>query len=441
MKKIIYFATAAVLALSSCGDKEENSSDAPEQPSGQGDVTEKLDNASAQKKLESYATEFINKFKPADQEAAIKALTDLSNLFDKLDSPDRWSKDDDKKVSKKFFVAQYAANLANSLSKRDYSKSTEINEEFVFDFSDYSGIYEEGAEDWTYTESNDIVFKFKTEDGTACEFKAVRANSDIAEQFKDGDETYKISAPAGVTITLNYGGAEVIRTEANVKYDSRKSLEANVSCTVANLKVTSVTKITNNEISDNQSVAIDGTTLLWTEVAAKGNHFTDVSHFEEKVAESEEEEEEEEEGDEEDFNPQDYVTSVNGKVNIMGNIQVSYDIKLDSYFDNFEAFNYDDESEQSVKEYCDAWNKTYNIKFFYSGTDVQQGTFKMQHKLLDSWSYGTGRTYEEWGIQPVIVFEADGTSFAFEDYFNEDKFADTNNQLETLWDKYEAYWD
>ncbi len=440
MKKIFYLATAAVLALSSCHKDSEKEDDivTPDAPAGKGDVTEKLDNASAQKKLESYATEFIDKFKPEDQQSAINALNSIANIFDEIESPDQWSKDDNK-PAKKCFVAQYAKNLATALSKKDYSKSTTINEEFIFDFAEYAGIftYKEGAEDWEYAPSNDIVFKYKC-DGTDCEFKAVRASGNISEQFDNGEEIYKISCPAGVVITLNYGGQEIMKADVNLKYESSKSLQAVASCTIANLKVTSTTSITNNKISDNQTIAIDGTTLLWTEFAVDGNHFTDIKHFEEKVAESNSEEYEEEE---DEINLRDYITSTSGKVNIMGNVQISYEAKLDSYFDNLDAFDYDSEDKQSVQEYCDAWNKSYNIKFFYSGTDVEQGNLKMQPVLEDSWETFNGRTYEEWGVQPVIVFGADGTSFAFEDYFNQDKFASTDSQLESLLDKYEEYWD
>ena len=446
MKKIIYMAAAAALVLSSCHkDKGEDNSlnlTPAEQPSGKGDVTESLGNAEAQKKLEGYASEFVDAFKPEDQKTAIETLNKFISLMDDLGSPDRWNKDD--KDLKKNFVAEYAQNVAVALSKKDYSKSTTVNEEFFFDFDEYAGIYTEENDSWTYAEaSNVIVFKFKSE-GIDCEFKAEKGSGKVSEQFDNGDEILKIGAPAGVTITCNYGGEELVKTVANVKYDSRKSLQATVSCKVANLEVKSITSITNDKISDTQTVAIDGNTLLWTEVYANGNHFTDVSHFEERVGEREEDEDEEldEESDDEDVeeddddDPRDYLTSAGGKLNVMGNVQVTYELKLDSYFDNLDAFECDGDDEQAVKDYCNAWNKTFTIGFYYSGSDVQQGTMKLQPKVDEEWN---GR--KTWDIQPVIEFAADGTSFAFEDYFNEDKFADTESQFESLFDKYEEYWD
>ena len=430
MKKIFYLATAAALTFASCNkDKEDNST--PEAPSGKGDVKEALSNTSAQEKLESYATEFINKFKPTDQELAISTLNTLADLFDELDVPDYWQDDEEKPYSKKKnIVASYASNLAKSLSKKDYSKAAEVDDEYFVELDEYAGIYEAKDGKWERTDSKDLVFKFKS-DGKDCEFKAVEKGSTVEETFNNDGEKYKVGAPSGVEISLTCGGENLIKTSAVANYKSRQSLSVDVTCTVANLSVTSETSIENTKLSDKQTVSIDGTTLIWTEISATGNHFTDVSHYETLAAS-------EDEGENE--NPKDYITGVNGKVNVMGNIQITYDMKLDDYFNSLDAFDYDESDKSSVDKYCTAWNNTYNWKFFYSGTDVQQGTLKMQPELQDSWTSYSGKKHEEWGLQPVICFDADGTSFAVEDYFNEDKFADTDDQVQTLFDKYEAYW-
>ncbi|MCR5454578.1 MAG: hypothetical protein K6F33_06295 [Bacteroidales bacterium] len=430
MKRIFYLATAASLMLASCGDKDEDESpitpiDSPiEEPTGKGDVTDALDNAEAQKKLEGYATEFINSFKPEDQDEAITTLTNFADILDELGSPEQW--DEEEPVSKKCFVADYAKNVSAALSKNDYSKATEVNEEFVFNFDEYAGIYEEdmAAGTWKYTESNDIVFKFKDDDGKDCEFKAVKADGEVSESFTTEGETYKISAPSGATITLTHDGKEVMKTVADVQYESRKSMKVVVNLTIANLTATSNTIITNTEISDNQAIAIDGKPLVYTQISAKGNHFTDIDNYE-SIADDEDVE----------INPKDYVTSLDGKVDVMGNVQIKYAIALSDYFDNADAFDYADDK-ASVEAFCADWNKSFAIKFFYSGTKVEQGNIKLQPILEDSWG-----DEEIWDVQPVVEFEADGKSFAFEDYFNQDKFANTDSQFEALWDKYEAYWE
>lgn len=432
MKKLFYFATAAALTLASC-HKDKEDSVTPGEPNGTSDVKEALSNTSAQEKLENYATEFINKFKPEDQKNAITTLNALANLFDELDAPQGWDKDEEEEddayskraKSKKNIVASYAKNLSESLSKKDYGKATEVDDDFFFDFDEYAGIYEAKDKEWVRTDSKDIVFKFKSE-GKDCEFKAVKKGGNVEETFNDDGDKYKIGAPAGVEISLTCGGETLVSTSASADYKTRESLVVNVTCTVANLSVTSETSINNTKISDKQTVAIDGNTLIWTEASAEGNHFTDLSHYESLCADDDEDTE---------LKTKDYVSSYNVKVNIMGNIQITSDMELDDYFTNLDAFDYNREDKASVDEYCRAWNNSYHVKFYFSGTDVQQGTIKMQSVLEDSWY-----TYEEWGTQPVIYFENDGTSFAFEDYFNEDKFADTDNQVQTLFDKYEAYW-
>jgi hypothetical protein len=433
MKKLFYFATAAALTFASCNkDKEDNVT--PDEPNGTGDVKEALSSTSAQEKLESYATEFINKFKPEDQKNVITTLNTLANLFDELDTPKGWGDDDDddayskRAKSKKNIVASYAKNLSESLSKKDYGKAAEVDDEYFVEFDDYAGIYEAKDGEWVRTDSKDIVFKFKSE-GKDCEFKAAKKSGTVEETFNDDGEKYKIGAPAGVEISLTCGGETLVSTSASADYKSRESLVVNVTFTVANLSVTSETSINNTKLYDKQTVSVDGNTLIWTEVSADGNHFTDISHYESLSAEEDAE-----------VKTEDYITSVSSKVNVMGNLQISYDMKFDDYFSNLDAFDYDEEDKASVDEYCRAWNNSYNVKFYYSGSDVQQGTLKMQSVLEDSYTSYSGRKYERWGLQPVICFENDGTSFAFEDYFNEDKFADTDNQVQTLFDKYEAYW-
>lgn len=426
MKKIFYFAIVSALALTSC-HKDKEDIVTPDAPKGKGDVTEALSNTSAQEKLESYATEFVDKFKPEDQKKVISTLKTLADLFDELGEPEDWSEDTDELIQvKKTPVASYANNMAASLTTKDYSKATEIDDEFFFEFDDFAGVYEEQNDGWNRTDSKDIVFKFKS-DGSNCEFKAVKTGSTIQETFNDDGDKYKFGAPSGVEITLTADGETLLKTSAKADYKSRESLVVNVTCTVANLSASSETSITNTKISDKQTVSVDGSTLVFTEFAINGNHFTDVSHFENLLTEESQE-----------IALKDYITAMNGSINVMGNVQITCNSNLSDYFANTEAMDY--ETAEDAKKFCDEWNKSTIVKFFYSGTDVLQGTLKLQPYLIDSWTSYRGTKYEEWGTQAIICFENDGSTFAFEDYFNQDKFANTDNQVQTLLDKYEAYW-
>ena len=188
--------------------------------------------------------------------------------------------------------------------------------------------------------------------------------------------------------------------------------------------VTSETTITNTELSDIQTLSIDGNTLIHYTFGLKGNHFCDLDHFE-TVAQDDSYDE---------IKTKDYVESMYGKINVMGNVQITLDANFGSDFDKLDDFDHSN-TKESVEEYCNAWNNVFKMKFFYSGSNVQQGSFKQQ-PVGETLSWG----FEDWRSELVIEFEADGTTYAFEDYFNEDKFADTNNQYDALRDKYEAYW-
>ncbi len=419
MKKIVYLLAAAALTFSACHkDSEGEDGVTPaNEPKGKGDVKEALDNQKAKEQLQTYATDFLNSFKPEDQKGLIEALNTFANICDDANLP--WDEDKDEEISKKNFAGLYAKNLAEALEKKAYSKATTVNEEFVWEFKEYTGVYELKDNEWVKTsESSDIVFKY-TCNGKDCEFKAVQASGKIEETFNDGEETYKIDLPAGVTITLTQAGSELFKTVLDVNYKSQESTKTTVSVKFANLTITSDTKITNTEITDNQTVAIDGNTLIWATGSAKGTRFCDVDHFE-TVAQK----------DEEDVEMQDYVDNFTAEVNIMGNVQIKSEVeyaKLEGYDEL--------KSKEEAQKICDIWNKYCVVKFFFSGSDVEQGRIKFLPELTEEW-----RGEEYWDANPVIYFNADNTSYAFEDYFNEDRFANTEDQCEALWDKYEAYW-
>ena len=418
MKKYLYLAAAAVFTLSAC-HKDSKDEVTPSDPQGKGDVKEALDNQKSKEQLQTYATDFLNAFKPEDQKRAINVLNAFADAFDENDKPASWSSDEDEPM----FMGNYASNLAKSLEKKDYANATKVNDDFVWNFEEYTGVFEANGEEWVKTaESSDIVFKFKC-DGKDCEFKAV-SSGNVSDSFDNGNELIKIDLPANVTITLTQAGDELVKTVFVANYKTQSNMKTTVTLTVANMIVTSETTITNTELSDIQTLSIDGNTLIHYTFGLKGNHFCDLDHFE-TVAQDDSYDE---------IKTKDYVESMYGKINVMGNVQITLDANFGSDFDKLDDFDHSN-TKESVEEYCNAWNNVFKMKFFYSGSNVQQGSFKQQ-PVGETLSWG----FEDWRSELVIEFEADGTTYAFEDYFNEDKFADTNNQYDALWDKYEAYW-
>ncbi len=151
MKKIVYLLAAAALTFSACHkDSEGEDGVTPaNEPKGKGDVKEALDNQKAKEQLQTYATDFLNSFKPEDQKGLIEALNTFANICDDANLP--WDEDKDEEISKKNFAGLYAKNLAEALEKKAYSKATTVNEEFVWEFKEYTGVYELKENEWVKT--------------------------------------------------------------------------------------------------------------------------------------------------------------------------------------------------------------------------------------------------------------------------------------------------
>ena len=56
------------------------------------------------------------------------------------------------------------------------------------------------------------------------------------------------------------------------------------------------------------------------------------------------------------------------------------------------------------------------------------------------WRDYDGRTYVEWGFEPIINF-SNGASYSFDEYFTEDAFKDLIDALEDQEDTAEDMWD
>ncbi len=185
-------------------------------------------------------------------------------------------------------------------------------------------------------------------------------------------------------------------------------------------------------------VKIDGKSMLEANAAANG----DMDHFIKQINEAN--------NYSEYYDGNEYVRDNNFefdpsclsdfamKLNIMGKAQIK------GRCDDFTAFyraarfaeegTYDgyDEDEAWTKG-IEAFNDTYSLDVYYDNSSTVQANLELEPVVYvdDYYDYAT------YGIRPVIVFAADGSRYAFADYFTEGNFSRLVEAFEQLADDFE----
>lgn len=447
MKKYLYYAACGLalsLAMGACGN-DEPEIDIPDEPQGE---MEQLSPSESKKYLETTGSEFLSKFKAADQRDLMEVAAWVSEEYGDLDMPKEFEVEPvitDRRVS------DFLRGVAYAMSHADATKAGEalVTYTYSLDFDQFKGVYEPGRYRWNRTgDSNDIVFQFKDKYGKECKLvaKAAKGTSDVDINVNDyewdWDEengyyeydvvyAYKTRIPKQVTVTLTNGGATLvngtINSDINVK-GHKVSVDGNV--TVANISAIFKVEGSDTKVTETSNFVVSGSTLVSTTATVDGNKLCDLDNWQ-SMADSDD-----------GINDDAILTvlkngtatvSVLNRVRVDGNVQFNRDIiGVDTYWDQYDYSK--DDAEKLAKKAAENFNKYVTAEVRYGNAATVQANLLWKPKYDDNYYYW------EYTLEPLLKFASDGTTYGFEEYF-ENGFSNLVDQWEDLIKSYEKVWD
>ena len=257
----------------------------------------------------------------------------------------------------------------------------------------------------------------------------------------DGLRTMQVDMPAKIFFTLKQGNTEVIRVEFGQELVKNDHAYISVNARVANLSWTADVKINSTNGSAAYAFKYGDETLLSVAASLPSYELIDKSDnqsYEEWI---------EQYGDDYDYLLS-QIKGVNAVVDIYGWIQLKANI------DNF-GFLYKDvkklddggyytRSRKDAEDLVTSINSHVKTGMYY-GSDIEQASV-VAKLAQDTWyDYGYYDEYqqrwveekhEEYFAEGVLYFKEDGTTYAFDEYFNRKPFTDLEYTLEDIANKY-----
>ena len=237
-----------------------------------------------------------------------------------------------------------------------------------------------------------------------------------------------------------------VEREFNLKVDYT-NLSVDAQLNVNGYEESWVVEASKKNIKSTAEVKIDGKSMLKAEAAANGDvedfikQMNDANTYTETYAGSNEEYGDWE-GNDFEFDPS-CLKNFAMKVDMMGKAQIYG--KCDDFTKFYEAYYLTEEEwedkygkyseSKAWEKYIEAINKTYEITVHYDNTTTVQANIEFEGVEIEVDDYY--ETYTYYGARPVIVFAADDSRYAFEDYFTEKNFRKVFNAFETLAEEFE----
>lgn len=394
---------------------------------GSGDVeTGALSPTEAKEYLESVATDFLGLFNPDDQAELIEFANYFVNTYGDLDEPEEWGLDDEDDSPSPYFSAKKVMrNLRKAVSGADPSALTRAFDD-CYDFSRFSGVYEPGSSAWLKTgESNDIVFKFKNGRGQQCTVSASGSGGEWSVSY-DGSE---VRTPENVTVTVVEGSTTYARAtvRSNVS-ESGHSASISIDATAANIGVVTTIDGTDTKIAMKSVFTVSGKEVVTTTASVGGSDLCNRDKWERII------------DDEDTDAAYRNLGKAVAEIDLLNRLQIKAEVSdfesIDSAVDNeYGDWDYDDKSaaKAACSADCDVLNAKIIANVYYSSPERQAEIWFQPE--LDEDMY-----YWEWYVTPCLRFISDGTTYSFEDYFGNSRFASVENQWDVLYNGYKNLW-
>lgn len=452
-KAYTFFAAALVIGscaafLTACGGDDKDDPNGPVNPDAPV-VDNEMTPTESKKYLEETATEFMSKFRPAEQQELIELSSYFDQYYGDLDWPENF--DFESTGTPKAMM-----NALGEVGRCNVSAfaSAAITYSYDINFDKIKGVYQPKDGEWVkVSESQDLVFRFTNSKGGDAQLtvKASGEVSNIDFTTTDWDYTYddvtgnyneydienkyNLALPHEVTYTLISDG----KTLANGKVVSSVDFKNHKFALQAETNVMNVTALVeatgnDNKIEQNSYLTVSGVKLASTSAAVNGNHMCDRDHWEAY-----------EDTKDEAAYLAGIFTSGSASADILGRVKLEAAVKdfnkklVEACGNNYDSYDYNnrDAAIRACQSDCDIINNALNTSFRYNSNTVQ-GSIFMQPYLSYESSWGD-YNYWEYEIETVLKFASDNTTYSFDEYF-EKGFGNVTDQWESLIDNYKRIW-
>ncbi len=440
MKKHIYlsvllFGLTLTPFLTSCGgDEEETTPPAPPTPE------QPLSPEEQKERMETIAINFANEFN-ADN---FKEITNLVTYLSEEYSTDRYEYESIAKWGENCLEAITATFTGKSTEKEDWGYGDDYtaiydNYTMLYMASNFTGSFVAKNGRWKYSESSNLSFTMQDENGEDCIVTLTTSGAtkkiyvgdendwQTWDSFEDEDgwhyvETYDrynhyIMVPANINVTLHRAG--VLFGNFTLKTDLSSMKSENFDLSKDSYTAVATLAIDKYEISLNKVkyAPEKGSQIVY---AIKHNNKELLSTTIDADIDA----------TNEDFYGCD---NVKININILGGMQIKGNctnaVKLNEYLDRAED-NYD--NEQQFKDCIKKANNLLDLGLYYDNENTKYATVELKAFMEDYYYY----PYNKWDYTPAIVFEEDGTSYTFEEFFNERDFRKLIRTIEDLIEDY-----
>ncbi len=423
MKKIKYFAMlffAAMVSAAtvSCGDDGDSTSGGDNSGNGGGgsQQVDSVTTAAAQKaKLESVARELVGKVN-AEEFDNIKEIVDGVRPSDGQEIED-W-----------FEGCKDACLVGESGDSLYYN---------LYALSNFTGSFELQGNKWENLNAkvDYLQFKFKDKAGNECVLKLTHSGKETTvhhESFDEKDYEYRwygyYSAylkrrnvnsyviPENINVTLTQGGKTVVSTDVHTSLSvgsgdvdiTRDGAEVSVTTTVNDYKVVLQKALYSKgtSVSVPSLVMTKGNEELISLTAQATGDISDLDNPVSKTARFE-------------------VKVLGGKARVIGNLTDGQTLQR-----NLENADKNENNETEYKRYINNANTLIDVKLYLDNSSKYGAYLRLQ-----PFEKNKGWGYKAWEYKPILVF-GDGSSYTFEEYFDEVTFDNVINKVQNIIDDF-----
>ena len=433
MKKHFFLiaALAAVLvAFTGCKDDvNSNGADGPDNGGKSGKV---LSPEETKQEMMNIANGLIGKFHTEDQKAAVELADGMYEKYENYDF-EGIGNYFETRYDELFRLPKYVCAVAEG-----GNPVPAMNHAYTFSFAGESVIWEADEANRTWknmgpASDNSIIMRAKDKNGTMCEAKfwGEGAEKTYSYTWTEGGESHTATGvlPAIVHFTLKQGSTLIM--SADLQQDLQKNNHAtfNLAASVVNLRWTTDINIRSTNASLGFAFYYGSESLLSALINLPSYKLIDKQDsqsYEDWIEQYEERYEELIR----QIGGADAVIDINGKAQIkavVSNAGQAYNSIM-----NMQNQGVDPESQQGAEQYCNIINNAQS-NGVYIGNATQAEVRVIAMSETDSY-YGESYYWPE----PVLYFSADGTTYAFEQYFEQNRqpFTDLKNSAENLVNAY-----
>ncbi len=319
---------------------------------------------------------------------------------------------------------------------------------------------------WSRTDAEDIQFAFANKAGNQCILtlttsgKVVKCHLFDLDDWKDYqpiydndnyigsneylDRTqYTLGVPEHITVTLTEGGTTLVKQTLDIDLSGITNDEFNLSS--SSLGFNSVTTLSNGYVFNTKNVKYSSSSTSATTTVEKNGRTLIVTTFSTGLSGIPNQIltglYDMDDDDIEDLFAHTTTTNAAFSVDILGKVQVKGTISdAHQLIDYLDKADDNDKDEFTFKQAVANANKCYKANIYYNGGITKQAYMSIEPLSDNYYDWMTNSYNTKWEMEPTINFH-NGTSYSFEEYFNEDAFKKLIDAIEDQGDNAEDMWD